>query len=114
MAVVGSSYADVGAGPVGGRDPRRRFHRRARRRDAPASPLVHGAEYPDERRTQRDRTALWIRVADVLFAAALAASALTLLPLHIETALVLIGAAVLVVLAFAVMEPATERAAFNQ
>ena len=47
------------------------------------------------------------------FAAALAASALTLLPSHIEMALVLIGAAVLVVLAFAVMEPATERAAFG-
>ena len=71
-------------------------------------------KYPDEWRTQRDRTALWIRVADVLFAAALAASALTLLPSHIEMALVLIGAAVLVVLAFAVMEPATERAAFGQ
>jgi len=38
---------------------------------------------------------------------------LTLLPSHIEMALVLIGAAVLVVLAFAVMEPATERAAFG-
>ena len=71
-------------------------------------------KYPDEWRTQRDRTALWIRVADVLFAAALAASAFMLLPSHLEMALVLIGAAVLVVLAFAVMEPATERAAFAQ
>ena len=70
-------------------------------------------KYPDEWRAQRDRTALWIRVADVAFAAALAASALTLLPSRIEMALVLIGAAVLVVLAFAVMEPATERAAFG-
>jgi hypothetical protein len=70
-------------------------------------------KYPDEWRTQRDRTALWIRVADVVFAAALTASALTLLPSRIEMALVLIGAAVLVVLAFAVMEPATERAAFG-
>jgi len=70
-------------------------------------------KYPDEWRTQRDSTALWIRVADVLFAAALAASALTILPSHVEMAIVLIGAAVLVVLAFAVMEPATERAAFG-
>ena len=35
---------NLGARPAGGRDPRRRFHRRARRRDAPAPPLVHGAE----------------------------------------------------------------------
>ena len=70
-------------------------------------------KYPHEWRTQRERTALWIRVADVVFATALAASALTLLPSHIEMALVLIGAAVLVVLAFAVIEPATERAAFG-
>ena len=35
---------DLGARPAGGRDPRRRFHRRARRRHAPAPPLVHGAE----------------------------------------------------------------------
>ncbi len=70
-------------------------------------------KYPHEWRAQRERTARWIRVADVVFATALAASALTLLPSHIEMALVLIGAAVLVVLAFAVMEPATERAAFG-
>ena len=70
-------------------------------------------KYPYEWRAQRDRTVLWIRVADFVFAGALAASALTLLPSHIEMALVLIGAAVLVVLAFAVMEPATERAAFG-
>jgi eukaryotic-like serine/threonine-protein kinase len=69
--------------------------------------------YPMEWRTQRDRTALWMRAGDVGFAASLIVAAMTILQTHTEMAIVLIGAAVLVVLAFTVMEPATERAAFR-
>jgi serine/threonine protein kinase len=69
--------------------------------------------YPEEWRAQRDRTALWIRAADVAFAAALGAGALAILTTHTEMAMVLTGAVVLVVLAFTFIEPATERAAFG-
>jgi serine/threonine protein kinase len=69
--------------------------------------------YPTEWRTQRDRTSRWIHFGDIAFAGALAAAALMVLATHTEMAIVLIGAAVLVVLAFTVMEPATERAAFG-
>jgi hypothetical protein len=54
-----------------------------------------------------------MRAGDVGFAASLIVAAMTILQTHTEMAIVLIGAAVLVVLAFTVMEPATERAAFR-
>ena len=69
--------------------------------------------YPAEWRRQRLRTAAGLLTADVVFAGALLLAGLGLLGSRTELGLVLIGAAVLVLLSFTVIEPATERAAFE-
>ncbi len=70
--------------------------------------------YPAEWRRQRLRTSAWLLAADVVFVAMLLLAGLGLLESRIEVGLTLIGAAVLVLLSFAVIEPATERAAFQK
>jgi predicted Ser/Thr protein kinase len=71
-------------------------------------------EIPGEWRTQRRRTAIWLRSADAAFALALVAAGMMLTGTdHAETAAFLVGSAVAVVLSFAVIEPATTRASFG-
>ena len=68
--------------------------------------------YPSEWRFQRQRTSGGLMAADGLFVATLLLAGLGVIAAHTEVALVLIGAAVLVLLSFTIIEPATERAAF--
>jgi hypothetical protein len=70
--------------------------------------------YPAEWRRQRLRTAPGLLTADVVFVGTLLLAGLGLLGSRTELGLVLVGAAVLVLLSFAVIEPATERAAFGR
>jgi serine/threonine protein kinase len=65
-----------------------------------------------EWRAQRERSARWIRLADVGFVAVLIASAGFVLELHGDIAILLVGVAVAVLLSATVIEPATTRAAF--
>jgi hypothetical protein len=69
--------------------------------------------YPDEWPIQRRAAGRWITAADIAFAAVLGATGLILLTDHARTATLLVGAAVAVVVSFAVIEPATTRAAFD-
>ncbi len=71
-------------------------------------------ETPSELADQRARSAPWIRMGDWLFVGALvAAAALTLDP-HTEGAALFVVAAVGSVVAFAIIEPATSRAALDR
>ncbi|HEY7475107.1 MAG TPA: serine/threonine-protein kinase [Vicinamibacterales bacterium] len=65
---------------------------------------------------RRDPARAWIRLADVLFAATLLVGGIALPALTASTALglVLIASAVAIVLSFAIIEPATARAAFEK
>jgi serine/threonine protein kinase len=67
-----------------------------------------------EWRTQRERSARWIRVADVGFVAVLVTCAGFVLELHGDVAILLVGVAVAVLLSATVIEPATTRAAFGE
>jgi len=69
--------------------------------------------YPAELPAQRARAALAIRVADVAFAAVLAAAALLIHDSHPFWAALLLGAAVADVVSVWAIEPATTRAAFG-
>jgi len=69
--------------------------------------------YPQQWAAQRRQAIGWKRAADVLYVAAFAISGLALLGVARPLALVLVGAAVLIFLASAFIEPATERAAFG-
>jgi len=69
--------------------------------------------YPLQWAAQRRQAIGWKRAADVLYVAAFAISGLALLGVARPLALVLVGAAVLIFLASAFIEPATERAAFG-
>ncbi|HYN07213.1 MAG TPA: serine/threonine-protein kinase [Vicinamibacterales bacterium] len=65
---------------------------------------------------RRDPTRAWIRLADVIFAGVLLVGGIAVPTLTTGTALglVLIASAVAIVLAFAIIEPATARAAFEE
>jgi serine/threonine protein kinase len=65
-----------------------------------------------EWRTQRERSAGWIRLADVGFVAVLVGCAGFVLESHGDVAILLVGVAVAVLLSATVIEPATTRAAF--
>jgi serine/threonine protein kinase len=69
--------------------------------------------YPDEWPAQRRAAGRWIAAADVTFAGVLVVAALMVLTDHSRMAAALVAAAVAVVLSFAVIEPATTRAAFD-
>jgi len=70
--------------------------------------------YPAEHAVQHRSASPWIKIADALFALALAADGFLILTLHASVAMVLIGAGVAVALSSAVIEPATTRAAFRE
>jgi hypothetical protein len=67
--------------------------------------------YPDEWTAQRRFTSRWTRLADSVFVAVLVAAAVLLITSHGRIAMLLVTSAVAVLLAFAVIEPATTRAA---
>jgi Protein kinase domain len=69
--------------------------------------------YPQQWAAQRRQAIGWKRAADLLYVAAFAISGLALLGVARLLALVLVGAGVLIFLASAFIEPATERAAFG-
>jgi eukaryotic-like serine/threonine-protein kinase len=69
--------------------------------------------YPDQWALQRGHAAGWIRAADYAFVVTLAVAGIATVASDRALGLVLIGASVLVLLAFAIIEPATERAAFG-
>jgi serine/threonine-protein kinase len=69
--------------------------------------------YPDQWASQRRSAIAWKRSADLLYVGAFAVSGLALLGSARAMALVLVGAAVLILLGSVVIEPATERAAFG-
>ena len=69
--------------------------------------------YPAEWPAQRREAGRWIAAADITFAGVLVVAALMVLTDHSRMAVVFVGAAVAVVLSFAVIEPATTRAAFD-
>ena len=68
--------------------------------------------YPDEWATQLRQSRPWIRVADVVLAAALLAAVALTMTAHNRMAAVFVAAAVAVVVSSAIIEPATTRAAF--
>ena len=70
---------------------------------------VAGEDLP----AQRAQTRLWLRIADGVFAAGLLASGLFVGAEEPVLAIVLSGAAVIVTVAFLVIEPSTARAAFR-
>ena len=70
--------------------------------------------YPDQWNVQRRATRPLIAVADITFAVVLLVAALVVLSDYSRVAAVFVGAAVAVVLSFAVIEPATTRAAFGR
>jgi hypothetical protein len=72
-----------------------------------------GRTYPSELARQRVHSGRWIRAADMIFVAILALVGLTAVPDRTPAGLVLIGSAVVVLIAFAVVEPATTRAALD-
>jgi hypothetical protein len=69
--------------------------------------------YPEDWRDQRRRTAPWIRAGDALLVMTLVAAALAIISAHQVVGVFFVGAAVAVLLSFAIIEPATERAAFR-
>jgi serine/threonine-protein kinase len=70
--------------------------------------------YPSEWSRQHRHARRWIRVADAAFAAALLLGGLGVLDADAGLASVLVGAAVTVAVAAAIIEPATTRAAFGE
>jgi serine/threonine protein kinase len=69
--------------------------------------------YPGEWRTQQRTAGRWIAAGDIGYSAVLAVAAAVIVSEHGRTAAFLLGAAVAVVVSFAVIEPATTRAAFD-
>ncbi len=71
--------------------------------------------YPAEWRTQRQQSAPWLRLADGLFVAVLVLAGAALAAAgRTGAAAVLVAASVAVLLSFAIIEPATTRAAFGR
>lgn len=66
--------------------------------------------YPSEWASQRQRSAPWIRLSDIVFVLALVAAAGLIAADHARLATLLIGAAVASLVAFTIIEPATTRA----
>jgi len=73
------------------------------------------AAYPHTWWTQAKRARTWLTIADTAFALSLIAAGLGLLyrDVHAETTVILIVAAAAVAISFAIIEPATERAALG-
>lgn len=69
--------------------------------------------YPSEWPRQRAHSGRWIRLADILFVVVLFAAGIGVHETHASAAAVFIGSAVAVLLSFAIIEPATTRAAFR-
>ena len=69
--------------------------------------------YRDEWPRQRASSGPWIRVADILFVIVLFAAGIALHETRDTAAAVFIGSAIAVLLSFAIIEPATTRAAFR-
>jgi serine/threonine-protein kinase len=69
-------------------------------------------ELPGESLAQRRRVAGWIRLADTVFVVVFAIASGLTLSAHVEVAVLFLTAAVGALVAFAVIEPATSRAAF--
>ena len=86
-----------------------------RGRGAAFAPVVFGQARRDSVEAALHPTRLWVRIADVVFAATLLIAGIALPGLTTNTALglVLIASAVAVFLAFAIIEPATASAAFG-
>jgi serine/threonine protein kinase len=70
-------------------------------------------ELPGESLAQRRRVAGWIRLGDIAFVAALLVASGLTLSTHAEVSVLFLTAAVGALVAFAVIEPATARAAFE-
>jgi len=71
-------------------------------------------ELPEESGMQRVQAGRWIRLADVVFVIVLAVSSAFAFQGHVEMAVLFLTAAVGVLIAFAIVEPATARAAFGR
>jgi predicted Ser/Thr protein kinase len=71
-------------------------------------------ELPEESGVQRVQAGRWIRLADVVFVIVLAVSSAFAFQGHVEMAVLFLTAAVGVLIAFAIVEPATARAAFGR
>jgi serine/threonine protein kinase len=69
--------------------------------------------YPGEWPTQRRTAGRWIAAGDVSYSAVLAIAALTVAAEHPRVGALLVAAAAAAVISFAVIEPATTRAAFD-
>ena len=69
--------------------------------------------YPSEWETQRQRAFVWIRLADVALVALLGVGTAMSLPEHAHLSIALVVFGVAILLSFAIIEPATERAAFR-
>jgi hypothetical protein len=69
--------------------------------------------YPAEWPRQRAYSGRWIRAADILFVVVLVAAGISLPETHDNAAPVFIGSAIAVLVSFAIIEPATTRAAFR-
>ena len=71
-------------------------------------------ELPGESGAQRASAGRWIRAADVVFVIVLAASSALAFRDHVEMAVLFLTAAVGALVSFAIIEPATTRAAFDK
>jgi len=71
-------------------------------------------ELPGESLAQRRRVAGWIRAADVVFVAVFGIASGLTISTHVELAVLFLTAAVGALVAFAVIEPATARAALGR
>jgi hypothetical protein len=70
--------------------------------------------YPAERHAQAHRAHLWLRLSDVLFVLTMVAMVAATMSAHSRLAVILVAAAVTVLVSFAIVEPATSRAAFPE
>jgi hypothetical protein len=70
--------------------------------------------YPAEHRAQHERSRTWLRLADVLFVLTMVAMVAATMTAHNRLAVILVAAAVAVLVSFAIVEPATSRAAFPE
>jgi hypothetical protein len=69
--------------------------------------------YPGEWHVQRQRAFVWIRLADVALVGLLGLGTAMTLPEHTHLSIALVVFGVAILLSFAIIEPATERAAFR-
>ena len=71
------------------------------------------ATFPEQFAEQQESTARWTRLCDVVFAAVQMGAAIGVSGMHPEFAMLFVGAAVAILIASLVIEPATARAAFS-